>query len=145
MPAQIQEYSTYWKLWNDFDEWYIDKTGVQLSNDPSTPWAKIWAGIGVKAKITDSWTEILFDAVSWTWSTDSGTGWVKLIGDADFGPAGKLPVHVEWYLADGDQFIKITVRIDNNWKNYADSKFIVRNGQIRVNDNPNDNPNDNLL
>jgi len=139
LPAQIQEFPEHWKLWNDSDEWFVEKTGVQLSNDPTTPWAHIWAGIGFKAKITDEWDEVLFDAVAWTWSTDSGGGWVKLIGDAEFGPAGKLPVHCEWYLGDEDQFLKITVRIDNNFKDYADTKFIVRNGQIQVNGDPNDN------
>jgi len=136
LPAQIQEFTEYWKLWNDFDEWYVEKTGLQLSNDPSTPWAKIWAGFrGIEDKPNAIWEEFLVDEVEWTWSTDSGTGWVKLIGDAEFGPAGKFPVHLEWYLADDDQFLKITWRTTNGWKDFADTKAIFRNGQIAIEGN----------
>ncbi len=45
MPAQIQELANHYKLWNDFDEWYVEKSsGLQIANDLSDEWAHIWAG-----------------------------------------------------------------------------------------------------
>ena len=134
MPAQIQEYTEYFKLWNDFDEWFIEKSGIQMSNDYGNPWARIWAGFrGIEDKPSAEWEEFLVDQATWEWSMDSGTGWVKLIGDAYFAPGNKIHVHMEYTLEDEDTLLEIKQRTTNDWKDFAAVEQVYRNGQIDVN------------
>jgi hypothetical protein len=136
MAATLTDNTTHWVLANDYDTWYVEKTGIQMSNDYTDPWANIWAGFA--RKTGPNWTYHLVDEVSWTWTTDSGSGWVKLIGDTDFA-GGKIVVHVEWTLEDGDKFLEVKWKMTNNFKDLDDSKMVVRNGQIGVNGATTDN------
>ncbi len=107
-----------------------------MSNDYGTPWAYLWAGFQFKSQPTSAWVTKLFDEVSWTWTTDSGTGWVKLIGDAEY---SKIILHAEWLLGDDDTLLSITWRTTNTWKDLAEVRLLVRNGQIKVNGDGTDN------
>ena len=135
MTAQIQELVDHYRLWNDSDEWYVEKaTGIQVVNDLTDEWAHIWAGFrGIEDKPGAVWEEFLVDAGSWTWTTEVVSGYVKLMGDAGFAPAGKIAVHIEWTLEDADKLIEFKWRTDNSYKNFADVQQIIRNGQIDVN------------
>jgi hypothetical protein len=137
MAATLTDETTHWKFTNDYDTWFVEKsTGIQMSNDYTDPWANIWAGFA--RKTGPNWTYHLTDEVSWTWTTDSGSGWVKLIGDTDFA-GGKIAVHVEWTLEDKDEFLEVKWKMTNNFKDLDDSKMVVRNGQIVVNGATTDN------
>jgi hypothetical protein len=135
MAAYIRELTNHWKLWNEFDEWFIEKdTGIQLSNNLDDEWAHIWAGFrGIEDKPNAVWEEFLVDDASWTWTTEVGRGYVRLKGDAFFAPGNKIAVHIEYTLEDKDQLIEFKWKTTNNYKDFADVQQIVRNGRINVN------------
>ncbi|MHA2069290.1 MAG: hypothetical protein ACXABY_33435, partial [Candidatus Thorarchaeota archaeon] len=90
-------------------------------------------------KPSDTWEEFLVDATTWTWTTETGSGYVKLKGDASFAPGNKVDVHIEWTLEDEDQLIEFKWKTTNDWKEFADVQQIIRNGQIEVNGATTDN------
>jgi hypothetical protein len=67
MTAQLQDLTNHYKLWNDYDEWYVEKsTGLQIANTLGDEWAHIWAGFRAQWREGDPYDEFLVDAGSWT-------------------------------------------------------------------------------
>lgn len=120
----IRRIGNIFHVWNNIDSYYINDTGVQLTNYLEEYWShNIW---GLRILIGENWYLLWSDSLNWSWvnDTDQYHHWVLLNGTTTYTQGGYSAIfRVRYYLADDYKRINISLRIKNTGKPIDDFDF----------------------
>ncbi len=120
--THIEKIGNIFHIWNDLNHYYINDTGIQITNHYQEYWThNVWC-LWIK---TDSrWVRRCSDGLSWNWKNSTGLGWAELNGTASYseGPYSAI-FRVRYYLADGYNRINVSLGINNTGQDIQDMYF----------------------
>jgi hypothetical protein len=114
--THIEKIGNIWHIWNGLLNYYINDTGIQLTNQLNEYWTHnvwcIWSNSSEKK---------CFDGLnfSWNYNTDNLT-YVDLNGTANY---SNFTIKVRYYFADRYDRINVSLFIKNMGKNLQDVNF----------------------
>jgi hypothetical protein len=123
-PIYVEDLGTVYHFHNYFDDFYVDKGGLQISNNLTEPWAHIKVGLSFsfREKLYNFWT----DKLPLTWIAYNGTDYVELNGTVSLisGKYGVLNFLLCYHLDWNSSYIRITPILSANLK-YAVSNVVL--------------------
>jgi len=121
----VEDLGKVWHLHNYFDDFYVDKDGLQISNNLSQPWADIVAGVSFtfRGRSYSFWT----DSLSLEWTAFNGSSYAELNGTAQLIRGFvSLQFTLNYHLVWNSSYIQITPILIAS-SNYPDLKYQVEN------------------
>lgn len=129
----IRKIGSVFHIWNNLDNYYINETGIQLTNHFGEYWSKnIW---GLRVRKPSGWHVKWADGLNWNWmnETDSANHWVELNGTATYSQGTYSAIfRVRYYLGDGYKRINMSLGLKNTGTDIEDLDFgwLTKNIQI---------------
>lgn len=119
----IEKIGNIFHVWNENNDYYINDTGIQITNHYNDYWThNVWC---IWVNTSSGYQRRCSDGMNWTWTnaTDGGS-WVELNGTATYseGPYSAI-FRVRYYLADGYNKINVSIGLKNTGQNISDMYF----------------------
>lgn len=129
----IEKIGDVFHIWNNIDHYYINETGMQITNHFNEYWSNnVW---GLRIKVGGTWYLRWAAGMSWTWvnTTDANHHWVELNGTAHYEEGiYNATFRVRYYLADSDKRIQVSLGLRNDGADIDDISFgwLTRDVQV---------------